>query len=136
MTNYREQRHYQREPTLGELFSDLSSQASTLVRQEVRLAKTELTNKAVFASRETAYLVAGALLGYAALLCLLAAIIVGLEAWMPLWVSALIVGAAVAVIAAGLAWKGYSALKRINPAPTRTIATLQEDKEWLSKQMN
>lgn len=128
MTTYSDQRHYQREPTLGELFSDLSTQASTLVRQEVQLAKTELSNKAINAGRETVYIAVGTLMGYAAFLCLLAALIVGLEALMPLWASALIVGVTVAAVGAALAWKGYAALKRMNPAPARTIATLQETK--------
>lgn len=136
MTTYSNQRHYQTEPTLGDLFSDLSSDASLLVRQEVQLAKSEMTQKAAKAGREIAVIAIGGVLGNAALLILLSALVLFLEAWMSLWLSALLVGVVVAVLAGILAWTGIQALKEMNMAPSQTVASLQEDKEWLAQQMN
>jgi uncharacterized membrane protein YqjE len=136
MSTYSDQRRYQREPTLGELFSDLSSQASLLVRQEAQLAKVEMTEKAAKAGREVAYIVVGAVLGNAALLTLIASLILFLRAWISPWVAALLVGAALAIVAGIFVWIGRQGLQRIEPTPTRTVETLQEDKEWLAAQMN
>ncbi len=66
---------FQDEPSLGELFSDLSASASTLVRQEFELAKVEMTRKANKAVRDSILVIVGGLLGFAALLTLIAAVV-------------------------------------------------------------
>lgn len=136
MTTYTNQRHYQREPTLGDLFSNLSAQASLLVRQEVQLAKVEMSEKASQAGREIALIVAGGVMAYAAFLAMVAGIILGLGLLIPYWAAALIVGFLFAIVGGAVAWTGVQALKNINLAPTQTIETLKEDKEWLARQMN
>lgn len=136
MTTYTNIPHTQHEPSLGDLFSDLSANASTLVRKEVALAKAEMSEKAKQAGQELALLAVAAFLGNAALLALVSGFILIMGLWIPLWAAALIMGVALALVAGGLAWTGVQALKRINPAPTETIQTLQEDKEWLSAQMS
>jgi len=135
MTTYSNQRYYQREPSIGDLFSDLSAQASQLVRQEVKLAQAEMTQKATRAGKEIALIAVGAVLANAALLALVYALILVLGTWMSLWIAALVVAIVLGIVAGILVWSGIDALKKINPAPTRTIATLQEDKEWLATQM-
>ncbi len=141
MTTYNDQRQYQRgpafsEPTLGELFSDLSAKAGLLVRKEVELAKAEMSQKAAKAGREIALLVLAGVLGNAALLILFAGIVLVLGLWLPYWAAAFIVGGVLAIVAGALAWTGVQALKEINPKPSQTIETLQEDKEWLTAQLN
>ncbi len=136
MTTYSNQRHYQREPTLGDLFSDLSAQASLLARQEVQLAKVEMSEKVSQAGREIALIVVGGGMVYAALLAVVAGIILGLGLLIPYWAAALLVGVAFAIVGGAVAWTGVQALKNINLAPTQTIETLKEDKEWLARQMN
>ncbi|MCA9874779.1 MAG: phage holin family protein [Anaerolineales bacterium] len=135
MTTYSNQQYYQREPTVGDLLSDLSAQASQLVHQEIKLAQAEMTQKASKAGQEIALIAVGGVLANAALLALVYAIILVLGTWMSLWIAALIVAIVVGIVAGILVWAGIDALKKINPAPTRTIATLQEDKEWLATQM-
>jgi uncharacterized membrane protein YqjE len=136
MTTYSNQPHYQREPTLGDLFSDLSAQASLLVRQEVQLAKVEMSEKASQVGREIALIAVGGVLAYSALLAIAAGIILGLGLLIPYWAAALLVGLVFAIVGGALAWTGVQALKNINLAPTQTIETLKEDKEWLARQMN
>ncbi len=120
--------------SLGELFTELAQETSTLVRQEVNLAKTEMSQKASTAGRHAGVLAAGGALAYAGLLAILAAVIVLLDNVMPLWLSALLVGLVVAVVGYLLVRRGLDALKREDFAPRETIETLKEDQRWAKDQ--
>lgn len=124
------------ERSLGELVSDLSQKASTLARLEVQLAKAEVSQKVSTASKEIAILVMAGLIGNAALLGLMATLMLSLAEFMDGWLAALLVTILFAAIAGFLAWQGISALKKMNMMPQQTVATLKEDKEWLSRQLN
>jgi hypothetical protein len=123
------------ERTLGDLFSELSRETSTLFRQEVRLAKTEATEKAKVIGKDVAFMAAGGAIAYAGFLVILGAIVVGLAFFMPLWLSALLVGIVVAAIGGFLAYKGLGDLRNAELAPKQTIQSLQEDKEWVKEQV-
>ena len=120
--------------SLGELFSELASETTTLVRQEIQLAKTEMTQKATEAGKDVGMIGAGGALAYAGLLALIAAVIIGLGELIPMWLSALIVGLIVVGVGYMLIQRGLTALKQIDPKPQQTIQTLQEDKEWVKEQ--
>ena len=122
------------ERSLGELFTELAQETSTLVRQEVNLAKTEMSQKASRAGRHTGILAAGGALAYAGLLAILAAVIVLLDNVMPLWLSALLVGLVVVVVGYLLVRRGLDALKQEDFAPRETIETLKEDQRWAKDQ--
>jgi xanthine/uracil permease len=124
------------ERSLGDLFSDLSRETSTLVRQEVQLAKAELTQSATEAARGIGMLVAGGAVAYAGLLFLLLAIVFGLieAGWDP-WLSALAVGLVVVAVGAVLVLRARESLKPANLAPRRTVETLKEDQEWAKEQI-
>ncbi len=116
------------ERSLGELFGDLSRETSTLVRQEVTLAKAELTQTATQVGKDVGFLAVGGAIAYAGLLALLAAVILGLVAFgLPAWLSALIVGVVVAGGGYALVRRGLSALKGVDMAPRQTMETLKED---------
>ena len=124
------------ERSLGDLFSDLSRETTTLVRQEVQLAKAELTQSATEAARGIGMLFAGGAVAYAGLLFLLLAIVFGLiEAGWDAWLSALVVGLVVVAIGAILVLRARESLKPANLAPRRTIETLKEDQEWAKEQI-
>ena len=124
------------ERSLGDLFSDLSRETTTLVRQEVQLAKAELTQSATEAARGIGMLVAGGAVAYAGLLFLLLAIVYGLiEAGWDAWLSALIVGAVVVAIGAILVLRARESLKPANLAPQKTVETLKEDAAWAKEQI-
>ena len=120
--------------SLGELFTELAQETSTLVRQEVNLAKTEMSQKASTAGRHAGVLAAGGALAYAGLLAILAALIVLLDNVMPLWLSALLVGLVVVVVGYLLVRRGLDALKQEDFAPRETIETLKEDQRWAKDQ--
>ena len=124
------------ERSLGDLFSDLSRETTTLVRQEVQLAKAELSQSATEAARGIGMLVAGGAVAYAGLLFVLLAIVYGLiEAGWDAWLSALVVGAVVVAIGAILVLRARESLKPANLAPRRTVETLKEDAEWAKEQI-
>jgi hypothetical protein len=120
--------------SLGELFSELAQETSTLVRQEVTLAKTEVSDKASRAGKHVGILAAGGALAYAGLLAILAAVIVLLNMIMPLWVAALLVGLVAVVVGYLLVKRGLDALKREDFTPRETIETLKEDQQWAKDQ--
>ncbi len=121
--------------SLGELFAELADDTSTLVRQEVALATTELTQKATRAAKQIGFLVVGGLIAYAAFLAILAAIIIGLAQIIPAWLAALFVGLIVAAVAAWLITKALHALKETDLTPRQTVETLKEDVQWMKDQV-
>ena len=121
--------------SLGELFAELARETSTLVRQEVALARAELSQKAGQVGRDLGFLAIGGAVAYAGLLAIIAAIIIALATLgLPWWLSALLVGLVVAGIGYFLVQKGLSALKRESLAPQKTLDTLKEDVEWIKEQ--
>jgi hypothetical protein len=104
------------------------------VRQEVQLAKTEMTQKVTSAGKDAGMIGAGGALAYAGLLAVLAAVIIGLGQLIPMWLSALIVGLVVIGVGYMLVQQGLNALKRIDPTPRQTMETLKEDTEWAKEQ--
>jgi len=122
------------ERSLGELFGDLSSETSNLVRQEVALAKTELMEKATQVGRDVGLLAAGGLVVYAGFLAVLAAVIIALAIVMPWWLAALLVGLVVIGVGYFLVQKGLDGLKHEDLAPRQTLDTLKENLEWAKQQ--
>jgi len=122
------------ERSIGQLFAELANETSTLVRQEVQLAKTELTEKVTSAGKDAGMIGAGGALAYAGLLAVIAAVIIGLGQLIPMWLSALLVGLAVIGVGYVLIQSGLSALKRIDPTPRETIQTLKEDVDMVKEQ--
>lgn len=123
--------------SLGELFSELANETSTLVRQEVALAQTELTQKATKVGKNVGYLVVGGAVGYAALLAFIAAFIIGLGNLLAnYWLAALIVGAIVAVAAVVMILSALNSLKTTGLTPTQTVETIKEDAQWLKDQVS
>lgn len=134
------------ERSLGDLFSELATETSTLIRQEVSLAQAEITQKAARVGKEVGFLVVGGAVGYAALLVILGALVVGatqlissLTGWQIItsaWIAAVIVGVIVAVVAYFLISGALTALKNTDLTPQQTVETVKEDAQWLKDQVN
>ena len=121
--------------SLGELFADLSRKTGVLVRQEIALARTEMTEKLSEVGKNVGFLVVGGAVLYMGLLFVLAGIAILLASFMPDWLSALVVGLIVAIVGFVLVQRGRSALRDTNLKPEKTIETLKEDKEWVQQQV-
>jgi len=116
--------------SLGELFSTLTNQIGTLIRQEVDLARTEVTANVQRTARNASLIGAGAAVGYAAFLTLVAAAVALLVTLgLDTWIAALVVGVVLGAIAFALVQRGRSQLEAGSIAPERTIATLRDDAE-------
>lgn len=113
--------------SLGELFGDLAREVKTLVRQEVDLAKTEMSTKVSKIGKPAGMIAAGGALAYAGLLALVAGLVFLFDLWMPLWVSAFLVGLLVAGAGGFMAKTGLDDLKRVDLVPRETLETLKED---------
>jgi hypothetical protein len=120
--------------SIGELVAELSRETTTLVRQELQLAKAEMSQKATRVGKNVGFLVVGGVVAYTGLLAILAAVIIILGNVIPLWISALAVGAAIALVGLVLVTKGANTLRQEDPAPRETMEILKEDKEWLRDQ--
>jgi hypothetical protein len=134
------------ERSLGDLFSELATETSTLVRQEVALAQVELTQKATRAGKQVGFLVVGGAVGYAGLLVILAAIIIGLtqliaslSGWMLITSAALaavLVGVIIGAVSYVLVTGALTALKNTDLAPRQTIESVKEDAQWIKDQVS
>jgi hypothetical protein len=122
--------------SLGQLFGDLSRQLSTLIRQEIVLARTEMTSKATAVSRDAATIGLGGAMLYAAFLTLLGAIVFLLvDIGLTPWVAALAVAVIVGVIGGIMIMAGRQSLAHQDLAPTRTVETLKDDADWAKERM-
>ena len=134
MQRINENRSLENRP-LGDLFGDLATEMSNLVRQEVALAKVEVGQKAKYIGRNVGYLVVGGAVAYAAALAIIAAIIMLLAKFMPHWGASLLVGVVVAIIGWLLIGKALTALQQTDLTPRETVETLKEDATWMKEQI-
>ena len=123
-----------RSTSTAELVKHLSEQTSTLIRKELDLAKTELTEKGKVAGVGAGLLGGAAVVGLLALGALTACIILLLAKAMDAWVAALIVTAVYGAVAAVLALAGRDRVKAgLPPAPEQTVESVKEDVQWAKK---
>jgi hypothetical protein len=134
MQRINENRSLENRP-LGDLFGDLATEMSNLVRQEVALAKVEVAQKAKYVGKNVGYLVVGGAVAYAALLAILAGIIMLLARFLPHWGAALLIGVVVAVVGWLLIGKALMALQQADLTPRETVETLKEDATWMREQI-
>ena len=125
-----------RERSVPELLKQLSQETSTLVKQELDLAKAEMTEKGRKAGTGAGFIGGGALLGLGAFGAFTTFLIALLQtAVNHTWLAALIVTAVYGAIAAFLALRGKDKIQEATPpAPEQTVETLKEDVEWAKTQ--
>lgn len=111
--------------SLGDLLGEVTRDLSTLMRQEVELAKAELKESASKAGRGGGMLAGAGVAGHFVLLFLSIALWVALGGLMGLGWSAVVVAVIWGVIAAVLASVGRRELKTVKGMP-QTAETLQE----------
>jgi uncharacterized membrane protein YqjE len=120
-----------RSESTAELVKDLSRDISELVRQEVELARAEMTEKGKKAGLGLGMFGGSAAFALVTLGGSMATIIVLLDKLMPLWLAALITTLAYGAVAALLAMRGRDELKEAGtPIPTRTRDSVKEDIQW------
>lgn len=114
--------------SVADLLKQLSDQTATLVREELELARVELTAKGKQAGLGAGMFGAAGMLGLFALGALTAAAILALSLAVAGWLSALIVAAVYGILAGGLALTGKGRVSRgVPPTPDQTVETVRED---------
>jgi uncharacterized membrane protein YqjE len=120
--------------SLGEVVSDLSSNLSTLMKQEMELAKVEIKEEVSKVGKGAGLLGGAGFAGYFVLLFLSLALTFLLDNWLPIEAAALITAGVWAVVAAVLALTGRKELQEANPQLPTTQQTLKEDVQWAKAQ--
>lgn len=119
--------------SFGELLGELANNSAALVRDEIELAKQEMSEKVTRLRSGAVTVAAGGLLAFVALLALTAAAVAGLAHVMDTALAALVVGGVLALVGGGIAMAGLKQFKQTDLKPQQTIETLEEDKEWLKQ---
>ena len=125
----------QPDKSLGDLFGDLGSELTTLVRQEMELARTEARLEVRRAAQAGAAFAAAAVAGLLFLMFISAALAWLLDQWMNTALAFLIVAVLWAIVALIAVQSGKQRAADIEPMP-RTVETLKEDVEWAKQQKN
>jgi len=116
------------EHSTGELVKMVTEQVSVLVRDELKLAQLEMGTKAKQAGKGMGMLGGGGLVALYGVACLIACVIIAISHSLQAWLSALIVGAALLLIAAVLAVLGRSHVRKATPPmPTQAVDSVKTD---------
>jgi uncharacterized membrane protein YqjE len=119
-----------REQSIGDLLKRLSEDTSTLVRQEMALARAELTEQGKRAGTGAGMLGGAGVAGLLTLGALTATVIGVLDTAMAFWLAALIVTVVWAAVAGVLALQGRNKIKEATPPAPQTVETVKEDVQW------
>ena len=122
------------ERSLGQIVSDVSTDLTTLMRQEIELAKVELKQEVTQAGKGAGMLGGAGLAGYFVLLFLSFALVFLLDSWLPIEAAALITALVWGLVAAVLAVVGRKKLREANPQLPVTQQSLKEDAQWVKAQ--
>lgn len=116
--------------SVGDLLGKVTTDLSTLMRQEVELAKVEIKEEATKAGKASGMLAGAGAVGYLVLVFLALALMFALDSVMPTGWAALITAVVLGAIAGVLFVLGRKKLKQVNPKPEQTVETLKEDVQW------
>jgi len=120
--------------SVGNLVSEVAGDLSTLMRQELALARAELREEAVKAAKGGGLVGAAGLAGWMVLLFVSLTAVWALDEAMDTAWAALIVTGVWALIGVGLYLAGRARLREVSPVPAQTIEQLKEDKRWMTGQ--
>ena len=120
----------QMQRSVPEVLHDIVGNLQEIVRSEFRLAKTEIKEEAAKAAKPAATFGVGLVMGFYGIGFLLLASVYGLSTVMAGWLAALLVGTILAIVAIALISSSGKKLKRVNPAPDKTMRSLEENVQW------
>ena len=120
--------------SIADVLQDIVANVQTIIRSEVRLAKTEITEEATKAGRAAGMLAGGAVAALFTVWLLLLTILFALATVMPMWGAALLLFALMAAATAILLTAGKKRFKTVHATPEKTIETMKENVEWVKSQ--
>jgi uncharacterized membrane protein YqjE len=125
----------QMQRSVPEVLHDIAGNLQMIVRSELRLAKTELAEKASSATAPAMTLGAGAVMAFYGFGFVLLACVYGLSIVLAPWLAALIIGGVLALTGGALALTSIKKLKSIRTIPDQTINSLEENAQWAKQQI-
>lgn len=120
--------------SIGEITNNLLTNAQEVMRDEVRLAKTEIGNELKSAVRASAMLVAGVVLALFVFGMMLVTATAALDIILPLWAAAGIVTVVLALVAGALVALGRKRISEVDPKPNETFDSMRENVRWVKQQ--
>jgi nitrate/nitrite transporter NarK len=123
-----------RDRPVGELLKQLAQETATLVRQEIELAKAEVSQSAKKTGIGAGMFGAAGVAGLLALGALTACLILALNEWLDAWFAALILAAVWGAVAGVLAMRGKEKVQQATPPAPQTQETVKEDIQWAKTQ--
>ena len=132
------------ERSIGQLLKELTQESSTLLKQEVSLAKTEMSEKASRIGANLGEVAVGGAVALLGAIALLLAAVYGLTSILnnfmsqdvAVWLAPLAVGGILAAVGYSLIQKALATLKQESITPRKTTQSLQENKEWLKEKIS
>jgi hypothetical protein len=127
------------------LLRELRDETTTLFRQEVALAKTELRDNVSRLGGHAMHIAMGGFVAYAGIIVLLigighllGALLVrmGVDEQIAQWLAPTIVGLIVAIIGWAMLAKAKNALTQTDLVPRQTIESLRENKQWAQSKLH
>ncbi len=116
--------------SIAGLLKDVLGNIQEIIRYEVRLAKTEVREESKKAGKAFAFIAGGALFSFYALNFIFFCAFFALALILPFWLSALLVGAVLFIVAGVLVSMGRERWKHVHAKPEQTIQTVKENFEW------
>lgn len=133
------------ERSVGDLVRELRDETSILVRQELALVKTEMSEKTSKFTRNAVFLAIGGFVALAGFIFILLALSIltavglreaGLSPEVANWLGPAIVGLVIAIVGYALVQKALSAFSHESLTPDKTIQSLKEDKQWTQEKFS
>jgi uncharacterized membrane protein YqjE len=122
------------ERSTAEIVKDIAGNLQDIMRSEIELARSEMTQKALEGGKAAAVAVAGGTLALYALAFLLVCIFDAIALAIPYWAAALAIAVPLMLISALMLAAGIRRLRQINPKPAQTIRSIRENVTWFRKQ--
>jgi len=131
--------------SLGALLTELRDESTTLLRQEIALAKAEINEKAAHVGKNVMELATGGALAYAGLIVLLIGVAflasrglaaMGVSPNVAVWLGPLAIGLIVVAIGAGMLTKAKKAMSAEKVFPRETVESLKDDKRWVQHKLS
>jgi uncharacterized membrane protein YqjE len=120
--------------SIADVLQDIVANVQTIIRSEVRLAKTEITEEATKASRAAGMMAGGGLAALFTVWLLLLTVLFALATVIPMWSAALLLLVAMALITTALLSAGKKRFKTVHATPEKTIGSVKENVEWAKSQ--
>jgi flagellar motor component MotA len=130
--------------SLPHLIKELRDETTTLMRQEVSLAKAELKENASHLTSHALQIAVGGFVAYAGVIVLLIGIghllgalltRAGLDPDVAAWLAPTLVGLIIALVGWGMLSRAKKALAHDDIMPRRTIDSLRTNKDWAQSKL-